>query len=415
MKEKVKNNVNRKKIVIAIISIIAIIYIIYVAILLVGNKKDTIFVEQGTIHKEETVVGYIIRNETVIKSEEYQSEILQNAGEGERVSKNEAIFQYNNNETEELINKIQEIDFEIQEMLKKEKVTLTSDIKLLETQIDDKLEDLRKLNNIQAISEYSKTIKNLLEKKIDALGQITTSSSELKKLVKERNVCKEQISNSTEYIVAPTSGIVSYRVDGLEEKLTPDNFYELKNEYLDGLNLKTGQIIATSAESGKIIDNFKYYVAVPMRTKEAMCAEVGNEVKIRLWTNEEINAKIVHINEEENKRVLIFEIDRKAEDMVNHRKISFDVIWSSDSGLKVSNKAIVQDAKNLSYVVRTRSGYLTKLLVKIVSSNENYSIVKTYSYEELANMGYSEEDIVSYKKIKLYDEILLYPNIDKIK
>ena len=415
MKKKVKNNVNRKKIVIAIISIIAIIYIIYVAILLVGNKKDTIFVEQGTIHKEETVVGYIIRNETVIKSEEHQNEILQIAGEGERVSKNEAIFQYNNNETEELINKIQEIDFEIQEMLKKEKVILTSDIKLVETQIDDKLEDLRKLNNIQEISEYSKTIKNLLEKKIDALGQITTSSSELKKLVKERNVCKEQISDSTEYIVAPTSGIVSYRVDGLEEKLTPDNFYELKKEYLDGLNLKTGQIIATSAKLGKIIDNFKYYVAVPMGSKEAMCAEVGNEVKIRLWTNEEINAKIVHINEDENQRVLIFEIDRKAENMVNHRKISFDVIWSSDSGLKVSNKAIVQDANNLSYVVRTRSGYLTKLLVKIVSSNENYSIVKTYSSEELANIGYSEEDIASYKKIKLYDEILLYPKIEKIK
>ena len=415
MKKKVKNNVNRKKLVIAIISIIAIIYIIYVAILLVGNKKDTIFVEQGTIHKEETVVGYIIRNESVIKSEEYQSEILQIAGEGERVSKNEAIFQYNNNEIKELINKIQEVDFKIQEMLKKEKITLTSDIKLVEKQIDDKLEDLRKLNNIQEISEYSKTIKNLLEKKIDALGQITTSSSELKKIVKERKNYKEQISNSTEYIVAPTSGMVSYRVDGLEEKLRTDNFHELKKEYLDGLNIKTGQIIATSVETGKIIDNFKYYIAVPMESKEAMSAEVGNEVKIRLWTNEEINAKITYINEEENKRVVIFEIDRKAENMVNHRKISFDVIWSSYSGLKVSNKAIVQDENNLSYVVRTRSGYLTKLLIKIVSSNENYAIVKTYSSEELANMGYSEEDIETYKKIKLYDEILLYPQIEKIK
>lgn len=415
MKKKVKNNVNRKKIVIAIIFFIATIYILYVAILLVGNKKDTIFVEQGTIHKEETVVGYIIRNETVLRSEEHKKGILQIAGEGERVSKSEAIFQYNNNETEELIDKIQEVDFKIQEMLENEKVTLTSDIKLVETQIDDKLEDLRNLNNIQEILEYSKIIKNLLEKKIDALGQITTSSSELKKLVKERNIYKEQIINSTEYIVAPTSGTVSYRVDGLEEKLTPDNFYELKKEYLDGLNLKTGQIIATSAESGKIIDNFKYYIAVPMESNEAMRAKVGNEVKIRLWTNEEVNAKIAHINEEENKRVVIFEMDRKAENMVNHRKISFDVIWSSHSGLKVSNKAIAQDENNLSHVVRIRSKSLTKLLVKIISSNENYSIVKTYSSEELANMGYSEEEILDYKKIKLYDEILLYPQIEKIK
>ena len=109
MKKKVKNNVNRKKIVIAIIFFIATIYILYVAILLVGNKKDTIFVEQGTIHKEETVVGYIIRNETVLRSEEHKKGILQIAGEGERVSKSEAIFQYNNNETEELIDKINSV------------------------------------------------------------------------------------------------------------------------------------------------------------------------------------------------------------------------------------------------------------------------------------------------------------------
>lgn len=415
MKKKVTNKINRKKIMIAIISIIAIVYIIYVAILLVGDKTDTIFVEQGTMHKEETVVGYIIREETVIRSEEYQNGIAQIAGEGERVSKNEAIFQYYNNDTAELTSKIQEIDLKIQEMLEKEKVTPTSDIKLIETQIDEKLEELRNLNNTQEISEYNKTVKNLLEKKIDALGQITTSSQELKQLVKERNTYEEQIVNNTEYIVAPTSGIVSYRVDGLEETLTPENFYELKHDYLEGLSLKTGQIIATSAEAGKIIDNFKNYIAVSMDSEEAMSAKTGDKVKIRLSTNDEISAEIIYINEEENRRVLIFEIDRWAEKLINYRKISFDVIWSSDYGFKIPNKAIAQDENNLSYVIRTRSGYLTKLLVKIISSNENYSIVTTYSSEELADIGYSEEEISSYKKVKLYDEILLYPKLEEVK
>lgn len=413
MKEKETNKINRKKIIIAIISIIAIVYIIYVGILLVGDKNETIFVEQGTIHKEETVVGYIIRNENVIKSEEYQNGIAQIAGEGERVSKNQAVFQYYNQDTAELTNKIKEIDLKIQEMLEKENVIPTSDIKLIETQIDEKLEELRYLNNTQEISEYNKTVKNLLEKKIDALGQITTSSQELKQLVKERNAYKEQIVNNTEYIVAPTSGIVSYRVDGLEETLTPENFNELNHNYLEELTLKTGQIIATSTEAGKIIDNFKNYIAVSMDSKEAMSAKTGDEVKIRLSTNDEISAKIIYIKEEENRRILIFEIDRWTEKLINYRKISFDVIWSSHSGFKIPNKAIVQDENNLSYVVRTRSGYLTTLLVKIESSNENYSIVTTYSSEELANIGCSEEEISSYKKVKLYDEILLYPKIEK--
>ena len=141
--------------------------------------------------------------------------------------------------------KISEIDFKIQEALKTENITLTSNIKLIETQIEDKVENLRNLNNTQEITEYDKEINDLLEKKIEALGEITSSSESLKQLVRERNSYKDQIKSMTEYIIAPTSGIVSYRVDGLEEALTPQNFQDMNKEYLEKLNLKTGQMIAT--------------------------------------------------------------------------------------------------------------------------------------------------------------------------
>lgn len=412
---KEKNKINKKKIVIAIVAVIGIIYILYVATLLHEDENDTIFVEQGTMHKEETVVGYVIRSETFIKGEEYQNGIVQIAGEGEKVAKDEPIFQYYNNETKELTQKISEIDFKIQETLKTEKITLTSNIKLIETQIEDKVENLRNLNNTQEITEYNKEIEDLLEKKIEALGEITTTSDGLKQLVRERNSYRDQIKSMTEYIIAPTSGIVSYRVDGLEETLTPQRFNDLNREYLENLNLKTGQMVATSTEAGKVIDNFKYYIAVPMDSEEAISAKQGDKVKIRLSTNDEIKAEVVHINEETENRILIFEIDRLTEKLINYRKISFDIIWSSDSGFKVPNKAIAKDENGLSYIIRTRSGYLTKLLVKIVSNNESYSIVTTYNSEELTNLGYSEEEISDYKKLKLYDEILLHPNLKKVK
>ncbi len=404
-----KKKVNRKKILIAIISIIAVIYILYTIFLLRENGTDTIFVEQGTIHKEETVVGYIIRNETVIKDEEYKNGIIQITGEGEKVSKNEAIFQYYSNSAKELTYKIEELDLQIQKALENENINLTSDIKLIENQIEEKVEKLRILNNTQEISEYNKTIKNLLKKKIDALGEATTASENLKQLIKQRKSYEEQIANSTQYITAPMSGIVSYRVDGLEGILTPSSIKDLTIDELEKLDLKTGQIIATSTEAGKVIDNFKYYIATPMYSEEAINAEVGDKVNIRLSTNDEIKAKIVQINEQENGRILVFEIDRITEKLINYRKISFDVIWWSDTGLKVPNKSILKDEEGLTYIVRTKSGYLTKLLVKVIKTNENYSIVTSYDTEELTKLGYSQEQISSYKKVKLYDEILLHP------
>lgn len=411
--KKEKTKINRKKLLIALIVIMATIYIIYAVVLLKKDESETIFVEQGTIHKEETVVGYIIRNEKVIKNEEYQNGIIHIAGEGEKVYKNEPIFQYYSNEAKELSNKIADLDLQIQEKLKTEKINANADIKLIETQIEEKLESLKKLSNTQEIAEYNKTVKALMKKKISTLGEINGTTDELKQLIKQRNQIDEQIRNSTKYLSAPISGIVSYRVDGLEEKLKTEEFTKFSSEYLENLNLKTSQIIATSGEAGKVIDNFTYYIATSMNSEEAMNSKVGDKIKIRLSTNDEIKSEIVHINEEKNGRVFILKIDTLTEKLINYRKVSFDVIWSSDSGLKLPNKAIAKDENGLSYLVRTKSGYLSKLIVKIVNSNENYSIVSTYNTEELTNLGFTQEQISDYRKIKLYDEVLMYPTLKK--
>lgn len=415
-KEKnTKSKINRKRLIIALIVMIAAIYILYAVILLNKGESDVIFVEQGAILQEETVVGYIIRNEQVIQNEEYQNGIIQIAGEGEKVYKNESIFQYYSDEAKELSNQIVQINLQIQEKLKTEKITSNADIKLIETQIEEKIEALRKLNNTQEILEGNKTIEKLLEKKISTLVDINSVTDELKQLIKQRNDLDEQIRNSTKYLSAPISGIVSYRIDGLENDFTTEDWTKYNSDYLKNLNLKTGHIIATSGEAGKVIDNFTYYVATSMDSKEAMNSKVGDKVTMRLSTNDEVKAEIVHINEEENGRVLILKIDRLTQKLINYRKISFEVIWWRDSGLKIPNKAICKDERGLSYVIRKKSGYLNNLIVKILNNNENYSIVTTYNTEELTNLGFTQEEISNYRKIKLYDEILLYPSLEKIK
>ena len=116
------SKINRNKVFIALIIIAAIGYILYAVLLLNADGTDTFFVEQGTIHEEESVLGYIIRNEKVIKNEEYQNGIVQIAGEGEKVHKDEAIFQYYSDETKEISKKIDEIDLQIQEQLKDKKI-----------------------------------------------------------------------------------------------------------------------------------------------------------------------------------------------------------------------------------------------------------------------------------------------------
>ena len=52
------------------------------------------------------------------------------------------------------------------------------------------------------------------------------------------------------------SGVISYRVDGLEEMLKASDFSNLTEKSLENLDLKTGKIISTSNEKRKSYRQF---------------------------------------------------------------------------------------------------------------------------------------------------------------
>ena len=404
----------RNKIIISIITIIIVCYLAYTIYLLIKQPTDIFTVEEGQVSIEETNIGYIIRDEQVVKGENYKNGMEQIITEGKKAAKGEAIFRYYSKNEDSLIKQIADLDEKIQEVMTAQTNLYSSDIKLIENQIDEKVKELNSTTDITKLAEYKKEINELVTKKANIIGEKSPSGSYLKQLQDQRTSLENELNSGAEYITAPESGIVSYKVDGLEETLTPENFSTLSKEYLESLNLKTGKIIATSDESGKIINNFKCYIATISSSDEAKNAKIGDDVKIRLSNNVEIDAEIVYLSQEnENENLLVLEINKQIEELTNYRKISFDLIWWSYSGLKVPNQAIVeQDA--LHYVVRNRAGYLTKILVNVKMQNEKYSIVSNYDTEELKELGLTDSQIANNKSIYVYDEIVLNPDLSKV-
>ena len=392
--------------IIAILSTIVIAaYITYAIYLLIVHPTDTYVITQGTISQEDECVGYIIRDEQVKKSENYQNGIYAITSQGQKVAINEPIFRYYSDTEKQITAQINDINYKIQDLLEKDKNVTSADIKAIENQIEDKIENMNTLNNYQEISEYKKNIDTLISKKINFIGDVT-ENKEIKNLIKERKVLENQFKNGTEYQRAPKSGIVSYRVDGFEDKLSPANLNSINEQYLNSLDLKTGQIISASNDCGKVIDNFKCYIAITMNSKEAKEAKVNDKIQIRISNDDEEDAKIVQINEESGKRTIIFQIDNMSEDLINHRKIAVEVIWWDVSGLKVSNQALIKE-NDLYYVMRNKAGVQTKMLVKVKKQTDKYSIIESYKNEELQELGLSEQDIKNYKKISNYDEVMI--------
>lgn len=412
--KKVRVVSQNKKIMVTILLTAIMVYVAYAIYLLVKQPTNIFTIEEGKLYQEETVIGYVIRKETVVRGENYKNGMMQIKSEGERAGKEENIFRYYSSNEEALKKKIADLDNKIQEVMLNDTDLFSSDMKLLENQIDEKVADINQIQDSTKLAEYKKTIGDLVTKKAQIAGDLSPKGSYLNQLIEERKGFESQLNSGAEYVKAPMSGIVSYKVDGLEETLTPDNFSSLSKSYLENLDLKTGKLVATSEESGKIIDNFSCYIVTVSSSKEAKSAEVGKKIKIRLSNNTEISAEITNIiKEEEQDVVLILKIDKQIEELINYRKISFDLIWWDDSGLKVPNQAIVK-VDDLDYVVRNRAGYLSKMLVKVKKQGERYSIVEAYSTEDLKKLGFSNEEIAKDKKISLYDEVLLNPKMDMI-
>ena len=414
MKEETKKSENKKRVIIVITFSLILIYLAYAVYLLVKNPTNKVTVEDGILYMEETNIGYVIREEKVVKGNNYKNGMERIKNEGEKTAKGDSIYRYYSRNEDDLKKQISELDTQIQEALKGQTEIFSSDVKMLENQLDEKIEALSKMTDISKISEYNKQINDLITKKAKLTGESSTAGAYLKQLYNQRTKLEEQLNSGAEYITAPISGIVSYKVDGLEETLTPNNFSTLSKEFLENLNLKTAQLIATSDECGKIIDNSKCYIATISDSEEAKNAKLDDKVRVRLSNNKVIDAKISYISQEnEEEMLIILEINEQISDLANYRKISFDLIWWSSTGLKVPNHAIVEE-NGLNYVVRNRAGYLNKILVKVTRKNDKYAIVSSYKTDELKELGFSNSEINAMKKISIYDELILNPDLSKI-
>lgn len=401
------------KIFIYLIFILIIIYIIYTIYLLCKNSTDTYMIETGTVALDESAIGYIIRDETVIKGENYKNGMYQIVPEGEKAAKNQTVFRYYGNNEEQIKKEIADTDEKLQKALANQNTIPKTDIKNIEKQIDNKLELLNRETDIQSINEYYKNISELLNKKARMVGELSPTGSYIKELTDQREKLENELLKSSEYMVTPKSGIISYRIDDLENILTIESADKLTEESLEKMDIKTGKLISASNEGAKVIDNFNCYIITFLDSDQAKEVAENTNVTITLSSGEDLNAIIYKKYQQENgKMLIILKLDTLIDELISYRKISFNITWWTASGLKIKNSSIIEGENGLKYVIRKKTGNYSKMLVKVLRKNEKYSIVDTYKDSELEAL---KVDMSKYIKISIYDKLLTYPDLTKIK
>ena len=399
--------------VIAIILVtIFLAYILFRSIFsLITKNESTYIVRYGNISKEEALSGLVIREENVVSlPEDVGSVSLQKIiTEGKRIAEGENVYKFYTNDETDINKQINDLNTQIQnEIANSDEKLVSIDTKLYDEQISSILKKISLPNDVQTIEEYKKNLDDLMSKKAQEMGKISSKDSKLKELVNQKTELEKQLDSASKYIKSERSGIVSYRIDGLEDKLKSNDLSIYTEKYINELGLTNGQIVSTVENKGKIVNNFVSYIAVTSKSEEAQNAKLKQKVYVELPNGKVINARIVQINSNSEKsKTIIIKINQGIEDLLIYRKVNFNIIWWNDNGFKIPNSALIEE-NGLHYVIKTRNGYSNLILVKLDNQSDYYSIVSNYSISEIKELTNVLEN--ANTSLTLYDQILTKPN-----
>lgn len=421
--KKTKGKLNKKK-----LAIVGIVFLVFILIYFIQELRGTnisFTVKRGRFAEEETVRAICIRREEVL-GEDKNKRLEKIASEGTRVAKGDDIFRYYSNDEANIIKKIDEINNEINKYLNTQKINLNSrENQVINEQIRKIIDESLKESSQEKIKNNLNNINLKLKEKAKD-GEIFKNDENIKKLNSEKTRLEEGLTKNTKKIKAPFAGIVSYKVDGYESKLSSEKIDALSSNDIKDIDVKPGIQIATSETNGKIVDNFIMYLAVESTNKEMKGKKAGDKIGVRIFENI-VRAEIVKVPNKniKNDKTMVLKITDNVERLIDTRCLDVDLIWWESEGLMISNKAIEKE-NGFSFVEKNKWTYKERVMIKIVRESDEMSLVENYTSDELKEMGLDisgkrpgiqedDEIIISKKKKKASEKEKIKEPKDKIK
>ena len=363
----------------------------------------------GKLSDEEQVDGIIIRSEEVLNVEKGQK-IQKIKENNEKVSKNEIVAKVSTQNEQDIMKRIEEVNKKIEQALSENQINVNSAQNItINEKIERVLAHVSDTNFQSKIEEYDKEIKNSLYEKAKISGELTKEGSKLKNLIKEKENLEATLNSNTKNVISTSAGNISYIVDGYEQKLKADNFEYLTEDILKNVDIKRGTVLSVSDNKAKIIKDFNTYIACIVKKDRLKDVKRGKTLELNINNEYEALSMVEYIKDIDNsKSIVVFSTNKLSTELSKYRKISLGIIWWSEVGLKVSNKAIKKIEKQ-HFVVKNKSGFTELIPVKLIKETEEYSLVSGYS-SKLRSKQNSKE-LIDIPILQEFDEVILNPKI----
>jgi len=357
-----------------------------------------------TVNQELSGVGYFIRSEVPIEAA-YEGILQYTAVDGEKLHRYEQYANvYDDDSAVSTTERIKDIEKRIVTLENALNYSSTSEnggeLNVTEALAGDIYDMLLRVSDITADGNYTlmteevQTLESLIINRDFAFSSAEELESAISTLKAQREAMHSMIVERESALYTPRSGYFSSVKDGDEEILTPSILDELDSVTLEAMTSRSGRI--REGTVGKIVTDYSWYFACPMRADEAALLEEGDSYQLRFDTTGDllVDAEVYAINRTTGADPLvIFQSDRELTTLINLRKQAVHIVLESHTGLKVPREALrMNDTGDMGVYVITGTYAEFKKITPIYETRDYYIV---------------ETDPSSTRSLLLYDEIIV--------
>ncbi len=410
MKEKKKNSAFKENI--KNIAIVLVIVLIAIGVYVYNNYfnyNQTYTVVKGSVEKASDTYVYVLKKEKVIETDT-NTVAIPVIEQSKRTSKGDVVAIYKNSNYDNYQKEIEELDKQIQTLVKDLPAVYSNDVNTIDNQISQVVKEAQKETSYVKMQEYKNRINEMLSKKVNIIGQLSPAGSKIRELIEKREKLEKDSKNSDNNIKAKMSGVVTYKIDGLENEIDFDKILEYDGTKFEDIIQKYSNN-NTNNFGIKIVDNFScYYLIKENEDENTQYMVEGRNYKIKLIDRSSdavSTAKLVKSIKANGVVYNLFSIDQNIEELVDTREIGAEIIWTSKEGMVVPLEAI-KNKNNIDYVTIVTGGEFVEVPIKKLVSNDTVSVVENYEDDELKQLGISAK-----QTLNRYDQILIESNDNK--
>lgn len=389
----------------AILSLFLITYTGYQAYRYIYTKYQTETAYNYTVSDTMKTRGLFIRDEEVIP--EIPTGIVDYLhGDGTKVSEGSAIAEvYQSAADVKNQKRIRELDEEIKmlEMAQSQASSQTTHADILNRQISEqvgKLVDASASSRTDAVSDTSKQLALLLNKKQIAIGKISDLNSRILRLQNQKDYYTDAIASKYQVLKSPFSGYFVRDIDGMEDIISPANMQETSIE--EYKRLIYGAPEQGTNNIGKIVKSHNWYMAVFATKDNAAKFKVGTEVELDFGLSgiRGVPATVDSIipSEDGKENIILLHCNYIIPELISKRNTDVIINFKTYTGLKISPAAVrFQDDKKGVFI---KQGHEIRFkTIETVYEESGFILCK----DSVENTGLRLFDEVIVEGTELYD------------